>query len=165
MVKQKDMEIGECSVVIENLKKKIEGKEVEECSTDLVMNETAMKLAEMTDRNHDLTRRLEEKNTLVGKMESLVESKQDVVDAKAEVIDNLKTIITIMKSEKEVVNNEPCDMTSNVTSGGEAVEVETPAVKNGVTESCEFLQIHGANGVIMNPFDLHSKDSYFKSES
>ena len=155
LVKQKDKEIGECSVIIENLKKKIEGKEVDECSTDLVMNETALKLAEMTDRNHDLTRRLEEKNTLVGKMESLVESKQDVVDAKAEVIDNLKTIITIMKSEKEVViNNEPSDMTSNVTSGGESVEVETPAVKNGVTESCEFLQIHGANGVIMNPFLL-----------
>ena len=42
-------------------------------------------------------------------------------------------LLLLLKSEKEVVNNEPCDMTSNVTSDSEAVEVETPAVKNGVT--------------------------------
>ena len=155
LVKRKNEELGECSVTIENLKKELEGKEMVERSTDKITNETVKKLDEMTDSNRELTRRLEEKTVLVGKMESLVESKQDLVSAKNEIIDNLKIIISTMKNEKEDGRSEPNNLTSNVISGGLSSEEETPqAANNGVTESCEFLQIHGTNGVIMNPFLL-----------
>ena len=109
----------------------------------------------MTDSNKELSRRLEEKTILVGKVESLVESKQDLVSAKNEIIDNLKVIISTMKNEKEDVRNEANNLTSNVNPCGVSSEKETLSVaNNGVTESCEFLQIHGTNGVIMNPFLL-----------
>ena len=55
LVKRKDQEIGECSVIIENVKKQMEEKEmVERSTTDTVMSETVKKLDEMTDSNTDL---------------------------------------------------------------------------------------------------------------
>ena len=152
--KQKEKELGEHSLTIETLKKKIESKEANECSNDLVMNEATQKIVEMTDCNRDLSQRLDEKIKLVRKMESLVESKQDLVDAKNEIIDNLKVIVNTLKDENKDLKSKSLNLTSNTTSTGQNPNVEAPIEKNGVTESCEFLQVHGNNGVIMNPFLL-----------
>ena len=154
LVKLKDKELGESSMNIESLKEKLEGKDADECSKDLARDEATQKLAKLTESNHDLTQRLTEKVILVSKMESLVESKQDLVDAKNETIDNLKVIINTLKGENENVRNKISNLTSNVIPDGQNSEVETPEAKNGVKESCEFIQIHGINGAIMNPFLL-----------
>jgi hypothetical protein len=57
-------------------------------------------------------------------------------------------------AEKEQTVSNKVHLTSKVIPERQSCEVGTPGAKNGVKESCEFLQIHGTNGIIMDPFLL-----------
>ena len=150
-IKMKDSQLGEYSEQVENLKTQLREKE-----TEISKGNSTAGSTEITAPNCDMSRMLQEKTALLSKTEELVYTKQDLLDAKDEIIRNLKTIISSGESKsmcKSCEESKNKDLTSNSTrSEEESAPVAT--VKNGVKESCEFIQIHATNGAIMDPLLL-----------
>ena len=148
-VKTKDDKLGEYSAQVENLKSQLREKETPE-------DELATGERHFSTPDQNLSRVLEEKIALLVKAEELVSAKQDLLSAKDEIISNLKTII---RSKEATSACNKCEEgthkvpTPDSASSAEGSSVPT-TVKNGVKESCEFIDIHATNGVIINPMLL-----------
>ena len=147
-IKSKDQELGEYSAQVEDLKTQLRDK-------DTAMDKSTPGVNEPLTRVQDLSRVLEDKIALLSKAEELVSAKQDLLSAKDEIIGNLKTIIGKGSSSpcKTCEKGTNTNLTSNASSKEDTSE-DPQKGKNGVKESCEFIQVHAINGVVIDSFLL-----------
>ena len=101
-----------------------------------------------------LESKLEEKDTLLKRTEMAVTAKNELLDAKREIIDILKTKLKTFEQDgtKKVSDNVTSNSKSlatdnNNNDNGDQVK---KSLHKGIKECCEFIEIHGTNGAILN---------------
>lgn len=132
------------------------------------------KYADIEQLNIDLARRLNEKALLMDKTEIAFKTKDELLEAKNEIIGNLKKIIGNLETNLQIGSEaSSTNLKHNLTSNGETCvkdkedgddlqskdrqnsDVQSKdtinhGLGNGVKETCEYVEIHGENGAIMN---------------
>ena len=137
--------------------------------TKQTVNDNTHKLEELRsllecekDKNLLLKQTIQDKTMIIEKSSLAIDTLKEVDIMKNQIITKLRTEIQI---EKLTTSNRPSahkvvDVTSNKSDvenkvGEElGVDAEQAIDGKGTDESCEFIKIHGKNGVIMNGFLL-----------
>ena len=101
-----------------------------------------------------LESKLEEKDTRLKRTEMAVTAKDELLEAKREIIDIVKTKLKIFEQDGNIQDSD------NVTSNSKSSATDNnnndngdrakKALHKGIEECCEFIEIHGTNGAILN---------------
>ena len=106
--------------------------------------ELERKLEYEKEVNKDLVKKIGDQIFITKKTEVAFNTQTELVNAKNEIIENHKFIIEQLRKEtsaRELTQNLTSHLNSNVAG------IDN---KNGVKENCEFIEVHGKNGAILN---------------